>query len=100
MKVTSLAEIKSKFGDFLKATQSGPIVITRNGRPAAVIIGVQDEEEIERLVMAYSPQVRAILDRSRKQFREGKWLSEDEFWSQFKQGQSSKRPRKLKRKGA
>src|SRR5262249_11690602 len=57
--------------------------VTRNGRAVAVIVGVQDDDEVERLLMAYSPHLRAILDRSRKQFREGKWLSEEEFWSQF-----------------
>ena len=60
MKIASVAEIKSKFSALLKASASGPIVVTRNGRPVAVILGVQDEEEIERLLMAYSPQLRAI----------------------------------------
>jgi hypothetical protein len=30
---------------------------------------MRDEDEIERLLMAYSPPLRAILERSRKQFR-------------------------------
>ena len=100
MKIASVAEIKSQFSAFLKASEGGPVVVTRNGRPVAVIVGVQDEDEIERLLMAYSPHLRAILDRSRQQFREGKWLSEKEFWSQFEQAKPSKRPAKPKKKRA
>jgi len=98
MKIASVAEVKSQFSAFLKAAEGGPIVVTRNGRPVAVIIGVQDEDEIERLLMAYSPHLRAILDRSRQQFKEGHWLSEEEFWSQFEQPETSKGSAKPKKK--
>jgi prevent-host-death family protein len=98
MKIASVAEIKSRFSAFLKASEAGPVVVTRNGRPAAVIIAVQDEDEIERLLMAYSPHLRAILDRSRQQFRDGEWLSEEEFWSQFKDAQPAEESAKPKKK--
>ena len=39
------------------------VKFTRNACPGAVIVGVQDEDEIERLLMAHSPRLRAILDR-------------------------------------
>src|SRR2546429_3998465 len=98
MKIASVAEIKSQFSAFLKASEGGPVVVTRNGRPVAVIVGVQDEDEIERLLMAYSPHLRAILDRSRQQFRDGEWLSEEEFWSQFKHARPSKATAKPKKR--
>jgi prevent-host-death family protein len=100
MKIASVAEVKSKFSAFLKASEGGPVVVTRNGRPVAVIVGVQDEDEIERLLMAYSPHLQAILERSRQQFREGKWLGEEEFWSQFEHAKPSKGSAKSKKKPA
>ena len=63
MKIASVAEVKSQFSAFLKASEGGPVVVTRNGRPVSVIVGVQDEDEIERLLLAYSPHLRAILER-------------------------------------
>jgi prevent-host-death family protein len=98
MKIASVAEVKSQLSAFLKASEAGPVVVTRNGRAVAVIVGVQDEDEIERLLMAYSPRLRAILDRSRQQFREGKWLGEEEFWSQFEHAKPSKGSAKPKPK--
>ncbi|HTU93378.1 MAG TPA: type II toxin-antitoxin system Phd/YefM family antitoxin [Gemmataceae bacterium] len=98
MKIASIAEIKSRFSAFLKESESGPVVVKRNGRPVAVIVGVQDEEEIERMLMAYSPRLRAILEESRKQIREGDVLSHEEFWAEVEASRSSKqrgRKRKL-----
>jgi prevent-host-death family protein len=100
MKIASVAEVKSQFSAFLKASEDGPIVVTRNGRPVAVIVGVQDEDEIERLLMAYSPRLRAILERSRQQLREGQSLSEEEFWSQMEEAPSSKGPARPRKKRA
>jgi prevent-host-death family protein len=98
MKIASVAEVKSQFSAFLKASEGGPVVVTRNGRPVAVIVGIQDEDEIERLLMGYSPHLRAILERSRQQFRQGQWLSEEDFWAQFEQSQPAKRPATQKKR--
>jgi prevent-host-death family protein len=100
MKIASVAQVKSQFSAYLKASEDGPVVVTRNGRAVAVIVGVHDEDEIERLLMAYSPHLRAILDRSRRQFRNGQWLSEEKFWSQFERPKPAKRSTKSKKKRA
>jgi prevent-host-death family protein len=98
MKIASVAEIKSQFSAFLKASEAGPVVVTRNGRPVAVIVGVQDEDEIERLLMAYSPRLQAILEASRKQIREGDVLGHEEFWAEVEASRKPKR-RGAKREG-
>lgn len=97
MRIASVAEIKSQFSAFLKASESGPVVVTRNGRPVAVIVGVQDEDEIERLLMAYSPRLQAILETSRKQIREGNVLSHEEFWAEVGVARGSKRQRRKRK---
>ena len=97
MKIASVAEVKSQFSAFLKASQTGPVVVTRNGKAVAVIVGVQDDDEIERLLMAYSPRLQAILEASRKQIREGEVLSHEEFWAEVKASrEASGRSRKQK----
>jgi prevent-host-death family protein len=99
MKIASVAEIKSQFSAFVKASEAGPVVVTRNGRPVAVIVGVHDKDEIEHLLMAYSPRLRAILEASRKQIREGDVLGHDEFWAEVEASRASK-PRRRKGKPA
>lgn len=99
MRIASVAEVKSRFSSFLKASEGGPVVVTKNGRAVAVIVGVQDEDEIERLLMAYSPRLQQILETSRQQIREGKWVSHEEFWAERETSPASKR-RGPKRKSA
>jgi prevent-host-death family protein len=62
MKITSVADVKARFSAHLRELDTGPLVITRNGRPVGVLLAVQDEDEIERLVLGYTPRLRAILD--------------------------------------
>ncbi len=52
MKIALVAEVKSQFSAFGKSSADGPVVVTRNGKPVAVLVGVEDEDEIERLLMA------------------------------------------------
>ena len=99
MKIASVAEIKSQFSAFLKASEAGPVVVTRNGKAVAVIVGVQDEDEFEQLLMAYSPRLQAILEASRKQIREGEVLCHEEFWAEVEASRASK-PRAPKRKAS
>jgi len=99
MKIASVAQVKAQLSAFLKASERAPVVVTRNGRAVAVLIGIQDEDEIERLLMAYSPQLRAILDKSRQQIREGRCLTHEEFWAQFKVASPSKKESKTGEKG-
>jgi prevent-host-death family protein len=82
MRIASVAEIKAQFSAFLKSTKGGPVVVTRNGRPVGVLVGVEDEEEIERLLLAYSPRLRAILERSRQQVQSGAGIGHEDFWAE------------------
>jgi prevent-host-death family protein len=100
MKIASVAEVKAQFSAFLKESARGPVVVTRNGRPVAVLIGVEDEDEIERLLMAYSPRLRAILEESRKQIREGQGIGHEEFWSEVEVAPPSRRRGEARRKKA
>lgn len=80
MKIASVADVKARFSAFLKASKRGPVIVTRNGRPAAVLLAIDDEEEIERLVLAYSPKFQAMLNAAKQQIREGKGIPHEEFW--------------------
>jgi prevent-host-death family protein len=96
MRIASVAEIKSRFSAFLKDSENGPVVVTRNGRPVAVIVAVHDEDEVEQLLMAHSPRLQAILERSRQQIREGQVLGHEEFWAEVDASRTSaqRRPRR------
>ncbi len=80
MRIASVADVKARFSAFLRASKSGPVVVTRNGKPAAVLLSVEDEDEIERLALAYSPKFQKMLSLARQQIREGRGIRHEDFW--------------------
>ena len=80
MKIASVADVKAHFSEFLRATRSGPVIITKNGRPSAVLLPIESEAELERLILAYSPQFREIVDRSKQSIEIDGVLTHDELW--------------------
>jgi len=82
MKIASVADVKAKLSGYIKASKSGPVVVTKNGKPVAVLLSMQDEEELERLLMAYSPKLQRILQAAEKQIREGKGIKHKDFWAE------------------
>src|ERR1700675_4206965 len=80
MKIVPVADVKARLSAYLKESQEGPIIITRNGKPVAVLLAVTDEDELERLVLAHSPKFQALLDKSRRQIEETGGIPHDIFW--------------------
>ena len=39
-----------------------------------------NNDDLERLLLGRSPRFRALLNRSRQSIKEGKGLSEEDFW--------------------
>jgi prevent-host-death family protein len=80
MKIASVAEVKARLSSYLKASAAGPVVVTRNGKAVAVLVGVADDDEVEQLLLAHSPKLRAILDAADRRIDEGAGIEHEEFW--------------------
>ncbi|MBU0493195.1 MAG: type II toxin-antitoxin system Phd/YefM family antitoxin [Chloroflexi bacterium] len=83
MRIAPIADVKARFSAYLKTSEEGPIVVTRNGRPVAVLLSVTDADEIERLVLAYSPKFQGILQTAKQQIREGAGIRHEDFWQEM-----------------
>lgn len=59
------------------------MIVTKNGKPVAVLVGVSDEDEIERLVFACSKNIRTLLDAAEKRIQAGGGIEHDELWRQL-----------------
>jgi prevent-host-death family protein len=82
MKIASVAEVKARLSAYLKASADGPVVVTRNGKAVAVLLGVNDDEELEDLLLAHSRKLRAILDAAERRIDAGAGIPHDEFWQE------------------
>ena len=90
MKFASVADIKAHFSAYLRAAVRGPVIVTRSGKPVGVLLAVEDEEELERLVMAYSPKLRTILDAARQRIRAGAAIPHEDLWQELESDSESK----------
>jgi hypothetical protein len=56
------------------------VLITRNGKPVAVLLGVQNEAEAEELAVDRSRSLRSIFKVAHEQIRKGGGIPHDQFW--------------------
>ena len=82
MKIASVADVKTRLSAYLKQCEEGPVIITRNGRPVAVLVCPLDEEDLERLILAYSPRFRRLLNDAQERIQQTGGLSHEQFWKE------------------
>ena len=81
MRVASLADVKAKLSAYLQeAENTGPVVITRNGKAVAILLAPADDDDLERLLLSRSARFQARLAKSRESIREGHGLTQRTFW--------------------
>jgi prevent-host-death family protein len=80
MRIVPVVEVKAKFSAYLQECHDEPIIVTKNGKPIAVLLPVIDENELDRLILAYSPRLRKILEKSKQQIKQGNIIEHDAFW--------------------
>jgi prevent-host-death family protein len=100
MKIASLADVKTHLSAYVKATAQGPVVITRNGKPVAVLVAVSDEDELEHLLMAHSPRLQALLNAARQRMQAGQGIPSEQFWAEVEADRQVKQGRSKGRKPA
>ena len=96
----SLADVRLRFGG------SPRIVISTHSHPDGglgafrMLAGVTDDDDLERLLMAHSPKLQAILQSARKRIAAGKGIPSTQFWQELEEEQASPGPRRKRRKPA
>jgi prevent-host-death family protein len=98
VKVATQNEVAADFAEYVKAAKKGPVVVTRKGKPVAVLLRTEDEEDLERLLMGYSPKLQSILQAARKRFREGRGIPHNSFWKQV-EAENASGPSRRDRRG-
>jgi prevent-host-death family protein len=85
MKTASAAKLAAQIDVYLEASRTQPVLITRNGKPVAVLVAVQDRAEAEQLAKEGSRSLRSIFEQAHEQLQKGDGIPHDEFWRQVEQ---------------
>ena len=68
MKIESLREVKAKLSKIVRDLPSDrSVVITKNGRPCAVLFPVTEESDLESLLLAQNKDFWRMVDRAHKE---------------------------------
>jgi len=71
LKRVPLSEIKDDLSRYLCRAADAPIVVTRHGRPAGVLIGFATEEDWFDYQLESDPRFARRIERARGQLRAG-----------------------------
>jgi len=91
MKTASAAKIAAQFNDYLDSSREQPVLITRNGKPVAVLLAVQRKAEAEQLAVGRSRSLRSIFEEAHDQIQKGGGIPLDQFWREVEQSRRAKR---------
>jgi prevent-host-death family protein len=69
MKIAPLAEVKDHFSAYIDESRESPIVVTRNGKPVAMIIAIEDEDDLDSLLLAHNQRFVQLLEEARQRVR-------------------------------
>ena len=68
MKIESLREVKAKLSRIVRDLPSHrSVVITKNGRPCAVLLPVTEETDLETLLLSQCREFWELFDRAHKE---------------------------------
>ena len=66
MKVVAVREAKQQLSGCIDTAQKERVLITRHGKPAALVIGVQGQD-LEEVLLMQNPRFWELIERRRKQ---------------------------------
>jgi prevent-host-death family protein len=99
MKIAALADVKAHLSAYVDAcANEGPVIITRNGKAAAVLLAPKNDDDLEQLMLAHSRRFQSLLAKSRRSIKAGKGVSHDEFWRTVVRRQSARRRSQVRKK--
>jgi len=83
MKIVSANEAKTQFGDMLLKAQRDPIQINRNGKPVAVLLSVDEYNNIESLKLSL---LQARAARAKDDIARGNLQDGESFFNELESG--------------
>ena len=65
MRIESLREVKNNFSEVIESLpETGPVVVTKNGKSAALLIPIDDNTDLETLILSNSQRFWEFFDRA------------------------------------
>ncbi len=74
MKRVALSDIKDQLSKYLRLAQKDRVLITRHGKPAAILIGFKDEDDWFDYQLENDPRFLERVEKARRSLQAGKGI--------------------------
>jgi prevent-host-death family protein len=80
MKIETIREVKAKLNQVVaELSETGSVVITKNGKPCAVLLPVTEETDLEALLLSQNKRFWELFDKSVKSGEQRGWTRLDDL---------------------
>ena len=79
MKTHTMTEAKNDICSIIREAEKEGVVITRHAKPAAVVIGLHDEDDWFDYKLEHDEAFLRRIAEARKEFRDGQFVTLDEL---------------------
>ena len=83
MKFVAMRDLKINASAVLDGLEDGDIVVTRNGKPAAAMIQL-DEDSLEDFILAQHPRLLQEAETARREYRKKGGISHEDMRGRLK----------------
>ena len=91
MKIAPLAQVKDQLSAYVQESQKSPIIITKNGKPVALLTGLKEDADVDTLMLAHDPRFIKILEEARARVQGNGGVKHDGFWKAVKRRRTRKK---------
>jgi prevent-host-death family protein len=83
MKQVSMDEVKNDLSGYLQIAERESVIITRDGQPVGILIGLEDTEDWWEELMLRDPRFEVEIAQARQSLKEGKGISIEEMKAKY-----------------
>ncbi len=83
MKQVSVDEVKNDLSGYLQLAEKENVVITRDGQPVGILIGLEDSEDWWEDLMMRDPRFEAEIAQARQSLKEGQGISMEKLRAKY-----------------
>ena len=96
MKIVPLAEVTNRFSAYVDAAKESAIVVTRNGKPVALLTPILDDDDLDTLLLTHDRGFVRLLTQARERVQSGQYLNNKPFWGELRRRGTRRSVRKTK----
>jgi antitoxin (DNA-binding transcriptional repressor) of toxin-antitoxin stability system len=100
MKIAPLAEVKDRLSAYIDATRESAIVVTRNGKPVALLTAILEDDDLDSLLLAHDRNFTRLLQEARQRVRTGRYLTSEQFWVELRRRRARRKTTRTPRRRA